>query len=137
MTHNDLPGADKMKRATVRVDEQTLEGFDDVVADSEKWDNRSEAVRDLMAAVADGEEPDADGARVPPTDDKLADAWELLRTIGEAGTWVPEDRILGLLAQDHGMQKPVVRQALVTPLVKMGYIERMSPVNGGTSIKIR
>jgi len=131
---NQLVGEEKMKSPSVRVREDLLDDFDDVVEESDRWNSRSEAIRDFMASVVDDPDVDDDDGRMPPVDDNLAEAYEVLCSLTMNG-FVTEDRVLSVLAQQQGMKKAVARQTLVIPLVKSGYAERMSNVTGDTAVK--
>lgn len=132
---NELAGSEKMKTASVRAHADLLDDFDTAVEESERWSSRSDAIRDFMETVAD--DPDieeTDGRRVPPTDDDLAAAYDVLCSLTLDG-YVTEERVLTVLAQKHGMQKDIVRQTLVIPLVNLGYAKRMSNISGDTAVK--
>jgi Arc/MetJ-type ribon-helix-helix transcriptional regulator len=130
---NQLAGEEQMKSPSVRVRADLLDDFDDAVEENERWNSRSEAIRDFMASVVEDGAEDHDG-RAPPVDDELADAYEVLCTIAPE-TYVTEDRVLSVLAQQQGMKKPVARQTLVLPLVDLGYAKRTSNVTGDTAVK--
>ncbi|GAB3315306.1 hypothetical protein [Haloplanus salinarum] len=130
---NQLAGEEKMKSPSVRVRADLLDDFDDAVEESERWNSRSEAIRDFMASIVEDGAEDPDG-RVPPVDDELAEAYDVLRTLAPE-KYVTEDRVLSVLAQQQGMKKPVARQRLIIPLVDLGYAKRTSNVMGDTAVK--
>jgi Arc/MetJ-type ribon-helix-helix transcriptional regulator len=123
-----------MKSASVRVHADLLDDFDTAVEESGRWESRSDAIRDFIETVVDDPDVEETGGRVPPADDDLAAAYDVLCSLTIDG-YVTENRVLSVLAQEHGMKKPVARQALVIPLVKRGYAKRMSNVVGDTAVK--
>jgi Arc/MetJ-type ribon-helix-helix transcriptional regulator len=131
---NQLAGAEKMKSASVRVHADLLDDFDTAVDESARWDSRSEAIRDFIETVVDNPEIEETDGRVPPDDDDLAAAYDVLCSLTLDG-YVTEDRVLTVLSQKQGMQKDLVRQTLIIPLVKRGYAKRMSNVAGDTAVK--
>jgi len=131
---NRLAGEDKMRSPSVRVRADLLDDFDEAVEESGRWDSRSDAIRDFMQTVVDNPEIEETDGRVPPDDDDLATAYDVLCSLTLDG-YVTEDRVLTVLSQKQGMQKDLVRQTLVIPLVKRGYAKRMSNVTGDTAVK--
>jgi Arc/MetJ-type ribon-helix-helix transcriptional regulator len=117
---NQLAGSGKMKSASVRVHADLLDAFDDAVDESARWDSRSEAIRDFIETVVDDPDVEESDGRVPPTDSDLADGSEVLRNLSTGDRWVPEDRALGVLAQQTGVDKSAARQMLVVPLIERG-----------------
>jgi Arc/MetJ-type ribon-helix-helix transcriptional regulator len=134
---NQLAGADRMKRASVRIDEALLDDFDDAVDGSTRWESRSDAIRDFIETVVDNPDVEESDGRVPPADDDLADAYEMLRSVSVDGRWIPEERALALLAQHQSTSKDMARQTLIVPLVELGYLGRSSDMRGYTAIKVR
>jgi Arc/MetJ-type ribon-helix-helix transcriptional regulator len=134
---NQLAGADRMTRASVRVDEDLLDDFDDAVDESTLWESRSEAIRDLIKTVVDNPDVEESDGRVPPADDDLADAYEMLRSVSVDDRWIPEERALGLLAQHQSTSKDMARQTIIVPLVDLGYLARSNDMRGYTAIKVR
>ena len=131
---NQLAGAEKMKSASVRVHADLLDDFDDAVDESGRWDSRSDAIRDFIETVVDDPDVEETDGRMPPVDDDLAAAYEVLCSLTLDG-YVTEERVLTVLAQKQSMQKDIVRQTLVLPLVQLGYAKRMSNVTGDTAVK--
>lgn len=131
---NRLAGEDKMRSPSVRVRADLLDDFDESVEESGRWDSRSDAIRDFMQTVVDNSEIEETDGRVPPDDDDLASAYDVLCSLTLDG-YVTEDRVLTVLSQKQGMQKDLVRQTLVIPLVKRGYAKRLSNVTGDTAVK--
>ena len=131
---NQLAGAEKMTSASVRVHADLLDDFDDAVDESGRWDSRSDAIRDFIETVVGDPGVEETDGRVPPVDDDLAAAYEVLCSLTLDG-YVTEDRVLTVLAQKQSMQKDIVRQTLILPLVQHGYAKRMSNVTGDTAVK--
>lgn len=131
---NQLAGSEAMTRVSLRAHEDLVDEFDAAVEDGDRWDSRSEALRDLMAGVIDVEDDETDG-RMPPVDDDLADAYEVLCQLTRERGWVTEDVALGVLAQQKSMKKQAARRMLVVPLVERGYAKRSTDLTGYTAVK--
>jgi Arc/MetJ-type ribon-helix-helix transcriptional regulator len=129
---NTLAGADEVRSMSTRVHEKLLEEFDRAVADGDRWDSRSEAIRSLMREVADGgQQPTPDGGRAPPVEDDLAEAWATLRELARGNDeWVPERVALSQIAQSTSIEKGSVRRRLLRPLVERGYAARRTDISG-------
>jgi Arc/MetJ-type ribon-helix-helix transcriptional regulator len=129
---NQLAGSgESAGRKTISAPTHLWESFDDVWRESDRWDNRSEAIRDLMRSAV--EAPHSTNDRVPPTDDQdLADAYETLCSVSR-GEWVPEEVVLTELSQEQGEKKEVVRGTIIRPLVDRGYARRTTDWSGKTA----
>jgi len=131
---NQLAGAETMKSPSIRVRSDLLDNFDDAVDESDRWENRSDAIRDFMATIAESTPDDVKG-RVPPVDDDLAEAYQVLLNLSPEERWIPENRALNILAQQTGVKKEIARQMFVQPLDDMGYVKRESDITGYTAVK--
>jgi Arc/MetJ-type ribon-helix-helix transcriptional regulator len=131
---NTLAGAERIERVTVRVGDDLLDEFDAEIEESERWGSRSEAMRELMRSVVDGD-VQTDGGREPPAEDDLADAYRVVRDLSRGRGWVPEPVVLSELAQQQGIDKSSARRRLVQPLVDRGYAARQTDVSGYTAVR--
>lgn len=118
MSSKTIPGAEREKKVTVRVDQQLAEQYDDR-CDSLSV-SRSESIRQHMREAVNA--PDEDGGRVPPEDDDLARAYEaLLRVTGPGGGHIRDERAKQAISQAIGIDKAAAWN-IVRRLRDRGYV---------------
>lgn len=139
---NDLPGSEKMKSPSVRIHEDDLEAFDEWVSESDRFQNRSHAIRHLMKDAAQGNSVDPDATPlVPPTEEILRDAYVRLcqhcSLVGKTDGVVSDKTAKRVVSGgSHNLSKDEVFGNVLRPLAKRGYIRQKSNVYGHTAWKI-
>jgi hypothetical protein len=139
---NDLPGSEKMKSPSVRIHEKDLEAFDEWVSESDRFSNRSHAIRQIMKDAIDGNGTTPDSAPlVPPSEEILRDAY--VRLCQHAGLVGSRNGVIGdatakrvVSGGSHNLGKGEVFGNVLRPLAERGYLRQKSNVYGHTAWKI-
>jgi len=111
----------RRKQVKFRVDEQLVEEFDDQIGDR----NRSEVLRELLQDRVEGPESE-DTPLVPPTDDRLREAYIALCEIANRDGVIRWATALSVLSSRLGLNKTEINAVVLKKLHKNGYIRRLS-----------
>jgi Arc/MetJ-type ribon-helix-helix transcriptional regulator len=117
-----------------QADERLVDSFDDWVEDS-TYDSRSEALRQLMAEASEST-PDTGTPLAPPSEERLATAYERLCDYANRNGWVRDEAAKSGLASVLNLGKSEVQHAVLKKLSRRGYVRRQNNVYGDASWKI-
>lgn len=123
-----LYGADDRSTPSISVPTRLLEQFDELVEESNRWDNRAEAVREFMRDAVDGERGvDEPTPLRPPAEAVLADAYRRLCRAAFPDGFVREAVACRLVAQGpNPFSADDVVADVMHPLRQRGYLQRQS-----------
>jgi len=117
---------------SVYVNEQLVEDFDEWVEQS-AYGNRSDALRSLMRSAAEAD-PDIGTPLAPPSDERLADHYRSLCKAARPNGVVPDETARRVCSGgSEGLSKSEVRDLVLRPLHKAGYIRSLANVYGDRS----
>jgi antitoxin component of RelBE/YafQ-DinJ toxin-antitoxin module len=121
-----MESPDNRTRATVRVDSDLLDEYDEVA--DERGLSRSEAIRQHMRrTVEDAELSD----REMPDHDDLAAAYRALLRLTRGGGWVSKERASRRLAEQMpGVDAKGAYGDLIKPLRRKGYLAQQVSSDG-------
>lgn len=135
---NTLAGTEEMKRPSIRVHESLLDEFDGWVEESDRFENRTQALRALMQEAVDGEPASDLMPLVPPSEQRLAVAYRKLCQAAYPNGIVQDRTAERVCANGpRNLSKQEVTPLVLRPLDDRGYVNQLAdPLYGSTSWEI-
>lgn len=120
--------SDRRQQVKFRCDERLVEEFDEMVADSDEYDNRSDALRAGMVRMVDG--GNFETPREPPAEEPLRSAYLALIPLTSPKGIVPHHVAVSELQSATGKSKTIIERRVLGKLANRGYIKHLTNWQG-------
>lgn len=118
MPKSKLPGSDRMKRPSIRVEEDLLDRFDEWCERNDT--NRSEAIRKYMARCV--AELDDTTVATTPEDPRLKRAYRAMKRASAPDGTIPTSGAKSRIAEETRLRHEDVKRVVLRPLDERGFL---------------